>query len=247
MPAMVGTAGLDWVLSMVGATHSDLDGLLSASAVGAGGVAALPYLSPAGERAPFVDPGARAQFTGLSLATTGADLVRAYCEALAYAARHCFEAAGLTGSVTVCGGGAVSAGLLAIMANALGRPVAAVTAPEVTADGAAVAAGGSAESDRRQRHASRIVDPVPPDRMRWDGGYAAYLHRLAIEKERGWSARDDGAGHPHPAMVARPVPAQTGDRPTSHDSPLPAPALAEYPTHPASSARQSDTPIGGMG
>ena len=56
MAAMVGTPVLEWVLAMVGAERTELDDLLAASDPGARGVAALPFLSPAGERAPFLDP-----------------------------------------------------------------------------------------------------------------------------------------------------------------------------------------------
>jgi xylulokinase len=43
----------------------------------------LPYLSPAGERAPFLDPAARGSFCNLSLAHSRADLARAVVESLA--------------------------------------------------------------------------------------------------------------------------------------------------------------------
>ena len=104
MPAMVGTANLDWVLRTVGARIEELETLLGNSRPGAGGVSALSFLASSGERAPFVEPHARGQFTGLSLETTPADLVRAMCEAVAYAARHNLETAGLTGDVSACGG-----------------------------------------------------------------------------------------------------------------------------------------------
>lgn len=177
MPAMVGTAGLDWLLSLLGTSHGELDGALAASEPGARGVSALPYLSPAGERAPFVDPRARGQFTGLSLSTTPADMVRAYCEALAYAARHCFDAAGLTGMVSVCGGGASSQHLVSLFADALGRPVAVVDEPEITARGAVT----SACLDRAgtTRCGIRPIEPSA-NRAVYQDGYARYLARVAL-------------------------------------------------------------------
>lgn len=141
MPAMVGTAALDWVLALVGARHARLDELLAASSPGAGGVRVLPYLSPAGERAPFAAPGVRGRIDGLELARTQADLVRAFCEGLAFAARHCFDAAGLTGALAVCGGGAASRPWLQIFADVMDRPLRVARGPEVGALGAALAAG----------------------------------------------------------------------------------------------------------
>ncbi|HET7092137.1 MAG TPA: FGGY family carbohydrate kinase, partial [Thermomicrobiales bacterium] len=95
MPAMVGTPSLEWIRGIAGFDAGAIDAALAASTPGAGGVVCLPLLSPAGERAPFVDPAARGQFIGLSLATTREDLARAVCEGIAYAARHCLDAAGL--------------------------------------------------------------------------------------------------------------------------------------------------------
>jgi erythritol kinase len=72
MPATVGTATLDWVLGLVGATHDQVDALLAQSRPGANGATALPYFSATGERAPFVEVRARGQ-AGLD-PRPGADL-----------------------------------------------------------------------------------------------------------------------------------------------------------------------------
>lgn len=105
MPAMVGTAALDWVLTTTGVRHTEVDALLATTPPGANGVRVLPYFAPSGERAPFVEPRLRAEFTGVSLETTPAELIRAVCEGIGFAARHCLEAAGLTGTLALCGGG----------------------------------------------------------------------------------------------------------------------------------------------
>lgn len=190
MPAMVGTAGLDWVLRLVSATHSDLGRLLSDSPAGARGVAALPYLSPSGERAPFADPRARGEFTGLSIQHTAADVVRGLCESLAYAARHCFEAAGLIGEVMVCGGGSASEALTAIFADVLDRPLVIVDGSDATARGAVIAAAGafgdpgpgaSTTVPRRT-----VIEPRPANRAAYDDGFADYLDRLGSARRHGW-------------------------------------------------------------
>lgn len=151
MPAMVGTPSLEWVLALTGSRREEIDALLAASAPGAGGVVVLPYLAPAGERAPFVDPSARGQFIGLSLETTGADVVRAVCEGIAYAVRHCLESAGLAtdARMVLAGGGVRSAEWRQILADVLQRPLLLARQPEAGARGAAMAAllGGGCDLD----------------------------------------------------------------------------------------------------
>jgi sugar (pentulose or hexulose) kinase len=185
LPAMVGTAGLDWMLSVTGGTHDEVSALLEASRPGAGGVAVLPYFAPSGERAPFVEPRARAEFSGVSLETTRADLVRATCEGIAYAARHCLEAARLTGEVTVCGGGTKSEAWLALFADVLGRPLRIATG-EVGARGAVLAAAartGVALDTPAWTAPSAVRDPAPQRAAFYAERYGAYLDRVARARE----------------------------------------------------------------
>ncbi|WP_086829244.1 FGGY-family carbohydrate kinase [Allokutzneria sp. NRRL B-24872] len=184
MPAMVGTASLDWVLRMIGATTSDVPALLAESPPGANGVSVLPYFSPSGERAPFVDPSARGQFTGLTLRSSRADLVRAVCEGIAYAARHCLEAAGLTGSLAVAGGGARSPEWLQVFADVLDRPLRLPRCSEVGARGVVVNAFGALglEHDAESWTGSeRIIEPGQ-DVARYREGYERYLAHLSAAR-----------------------------------------------------------------
>jgi erythritol kinase (D-erythritol 1-phosphate-forming) len=176
MPAMVGTAALDWVLQLVGAEHSRLDALLSESPPGANGVRVLPYLSPSGERAPFAAPGIRGRVDGLELARNTADLVRGFCEGLAFAARHCFDAAGLTGSLAVCGGGAASRPWLQIFADVMGRPLRIARGPEVGARGAALCAAQRLGLGPDHEAWTRSTEWVEPSQSgAYDDAYARYL------------------------------------------------------------------------
>lgn len=149
MPAMVGTPSLEWVLGITGTRREELDALLTTSPPGARGVLTLPFLSPAGERAPFVDAAARGQFIGLSLESTREDFVRAVCEGIAYAVRHCLESAGLgpEARVYLSGGGVRSAGWRQILADVLQRPLVLARQPEVGARGAVMAAMRAAGRD----------------------------------------------------------------------------------------------------
>ncbi|MFF5531692.1 FGGY family carbohydrate kinase [Streptomyces cinerochromogenes] len=186
MPAMVGTAALDWVLRTTGARHEDLDGLLTAAPPGAHGVRVLPYFAPSGERAPFVEPGLRAELLGVSLESTPADLVRATCEGIGYAARHCLEAAGLTGSLAVCGGGTRSPAWAGLLADVLGRPLR-VAAGEVGARGAVLAAAeryGVPLDIAAWTEPARLVEPDPGRAAYYAKGYEEHLELLAGARQR---------------------------------------------------------------
>ena len=103
---MAATLNIDWLLD-VGLRHpgrarassaraSDLlagldDRVLDAARPAA---ALSPLYLQAGERGPFLEPAARAQFTGLMPAWAYADLMRAVFEGLCLAARDCYAAMG---------------------------------------------------------------------------------------------------------------------------------------------------------
>ncbi|WP_306339446.1 FGGY-family carbohydrate kinase [Streptomyces sp. AS13] len=189
MPAMVGTAALEWVLALVGATTADVDALLTESPPGARGARALPFLSEAGERAPFVEPSARGRLDGLSLATGRADAVRAVCEAIGYAARHCLDTAGLSGTLALCGGGTRSVMWARLMADVLGRPVRIPSEEQVGALGVVTVARASLDPGYRAtqgRH--RVVEPRADLRALYEDGYARYRAELTTARA-GWGGR----------------------------------------------------------
>jgi erythritol kinase len=100
-----------------------------------------PYIHEAGERGPFVDVNARAQFTGLSTRTSFLDLVRAVYEGLAFAARDCYGAMGrLPEEIRLAGGASRSKAFKAILAAALATPVRDSSRQEAGAAGAAMMA-----------------------------------------------------------------------------------------------------------
>ncbi|MFI9171271.1 FGGY family carbohydrate kinase [Streptomyces lincolnensis] len=186
MPAMVGTAALDWVLSTTGVRHEEVDDLLAATPPGAHGVRVLPYFAPSGERAPFVEPRLRAELTGVSLESTPADLIRATCEGIGYAARHCLEAAGLTGSLAVCGGGTRSGAWMRLLADVLGRPLRVVEG-EVGARGAVLAAAeryGVALDAAEWTRPTAVVEPDPGRAAYYAKGYQDHLARLQEARDR---------------------------------------------------------------
>lgn len=192
MPSMVGTASIDWVMSLFDLTPNDLNALLEQSPPGANGVGSLTFFSPSGERAPFVDPLARGQFTGLQLRSTRADIVRGLCEGLAYAARHCFDEMGLDGEVAACGGGLQSEAWAQIFADVLGRPLLLPNDSQVGQRGAAMiawAALGNPVDEELWRSQRRRIEPDADRSRLYDEGYRGYRAHLAGARTLWSSAR----------------------------------------------------------
>lgn len=185
MPAMVGTASLDWVLRILGIEVSAVEGLLATSPPGANGLNMLPYLATSGERAPFVDPLAAGSISGLRLTTNRDDLVRAVCEGLAYTARHCFDAAGRSGRLVVTGGGSRSSNWMQVFADVLEVPLVLARTPEVGARGA-VLAGAHARGDQldveQWTSPEGVVEPNEANRTLYDDGYAHQMELLEAAK-----------------------------------------------------------------
>ncbi len=94
--------------------------LANSSAPGSGGVTFKPYL--AGERTPHLNPALRGSFTGLSLATSQADVVRSVLEGVAFSLRDALdviEPLAKLESCLVTGGGAKSALWLQMVSDVL--------------------------------------------------------------------------------------------------------------------------------
>jgi erythritol kinase len=105
------------------------------------GVIYHPYISEAGERGPFLDQNARAQFTGLSQQTTFAGLLRGVYEGLSMAALDCYGAMGPVPRVVhIAGGVAKSRAIRTILASVLGTPIRTLNREEAGAAGAAMTA-----------------------------------------------------------------------------------------------------------
>lgn len=182
MPSMVGAASIAWLQRVLKVDHDELSGLLGKSVPGANGVRALSFFSLAGERAPFVNPDARGQFVGLSLDTERADLARALFEAIAFAARNCFDTLGGTGELIATGGAFGAAGAAQVFADVLGRPIYIPDEDLLGVRGAAMVAWASLGKpielgplrDRRTK-----VTPNPEQTIFYDAAYAMYLRDLA--------------------------------------------------------------------
>jgi erythritol kinase (D-erythritol 1-phosphate-forming) len=149
---MASTLNIDWLLDLAieilrnqGLTREREDLLKGLDdrvfAEPAGRVMYHPYISQAGERGPFLEPAARATFTGLQQGMGFAAMMRGIFEGLCFAARDCYEAmGGPPEEIRVTGGAARSLALRTMLASALRAPVRTVSREEAGAAGAVMMA-----------------------------------------------------------------------------------------------------------
>ena len=143
LSSMAGTPNLDWArqtLGLADRSWDDLEPELRQVPPGSGGVLYLPYGSPSGERAPFVDTAASASWLGLSVAVTPVQVLRSTFEGVALAMTECLDILGATGAVRICGGGARSDLMCQLLADISGRDVVRTEDPEIGVRGASTVA-----------------------------------------------------------------------------------------------------------
>lgn len=145
----VGVA-LDWVRRTLDWTWEQLYGRAAEVPAGAEGVTFLPYLT--GERTPYMDPRARAAWSGLELSHGPAHMARAAIEGAAYSVADavvaCIEAGGEPNEIALTGGGAEHTLPRQILADVLDRPLRRAQVQDASAMGAAVLAGAPTPSFR---------------------------------------------------------------------------------------------------
>ncbi|MEW5957500.1 MAG: FGGY-family carbohydrate kinase [Chloroflexota bacterium] len=204
--AMAGTPNLDWYLANMGEifqveadsqgvdVYTLLEKTVGETPVGAGGVIFHPYLQ--GERAPFLNPAARAGFFGVSAATTRDHLARAVYEGVALSIRDCFESIGSqVQQVMLAGGGSNSPAWCQILADATGCPMVVPAGTQFGTLGAAlvgaVGVGVFANLETavaRCIKIERTVTPNPANRQKYDALYALY-RSLIPPMTAFWTAR----------------------------------------------------------
>jgi xylulokinase len=140
---LAAASSLQWLRNTLFPNHSydELTALAAQSEPGSRGVTFKPYL--AGERTPHLDPNLRASFSGLSLANTAADMVRAVLEGVAFSLRDALEIIKPLSSLEACvvtGGGTESELWLQIIADVLNMPMHKPASEQGAAFGAAVLA-----------------------------------------------------------------------------------------------------------
>jgi xylulokinase len=175
---------LDWLATITGRGPAELTEMAGSVPPGAGGLLALPYLE--GERAPRWNRGLRAELVGLGSEHGPAHLARAVLEGTAYGLRHLVEDLGtrrLTVDRVVVGGSpARSRTWCQIKADVLEVPVERPDEPDLTAYGAALAAGagvgwwpapGDGGPGSWPRPAHAVLEPRPDPA--YHRGYQRFL------------------------------------------------------------------------
>jgi len=188
---MAGTLNIDWLLDVarevlatadVERSRKDLLSGMDDRVMAAAAGAALyhPYISQAGERGPFLEPSARAQFIGLQAEMGYFALMRAIYEGLCFAARDCYAAMGPTpGEIRLAGGAARSRALRTILASVLGARVRTAAREEAGAAGAAmIAAVQQGLFPDMPACVAAWVDPLLGAPEAPDGSLAATYDRL---------------------------------------------------------------------
>jgi erythritol kinase (D-erythritol 1-phosphate-forming) len=186
-PTLAGSEVIHWTVKQLGLTDpSDLSRLAASVTPGANGLCFLPYFSPAGERVPFLNTGARGSLFGLSFEHSREHIARAILEGLSLVIRDCIQAAqDVPAPLQVCGlcgGGANSDVWCQLIADVAGTPTFRTIDQEVGAKGAfivgLVAVGQEPDWASAARKYVRIRDRFEPRkdyRARYDELFDQFL------------------------------------------------------------------------
>ncbi len=159
-----------------GQSFAEFSDLAGSSPPGANGVTFRPYLS--GERTPHLNPDLRASFTGLSLATKPADMVRAVLEGVAFSLRDALDVITPLSPLErllATGGGAKSPVWLQLLADVLQLPLEKTRWDQGAAYGAALLAmqGVGMVTEAAEATALEVTSCLTP------GEFAPYREPLA--------------------------------------------------------------------
>lgn len=157
---------LDWARRTLGASWEEVYASAAAPA-GPGAPLFVPHLT--GERTPFLDPSLRASWTGVELAHTRTDLLRAALEGVALNLRVALDAlpqGDPTGPLRVAGGGTRTEAWRQLLADVLQRPLHFVPTAGASSRGAAVlgavAAGRTTVALARTAWGPAATEPLRP-------------------------------------------------------------------------------------
>jgi erythritol kinase len=168
-PTLAGCGVIDWLVELLGlAGPAEVSELAAQAPLGAGGLQLLPYLSPAGERAPFLAPAASGALTGLTFGHGRAHTARAVLEGLAHVIADCLAAAPVRPTeLRLCGGGAASGFWCRVIADVTGVRAVRSADHEVGAKGAFLiglaAVGAVRDVPSAAQELVRELDSFEPD------------------------------------------------------------------------------------
>jgi erythritol kinase (D-erythritol 1-phosphate-forming) len=152
-----------------------------------------PTLSPAGERAPFLDPGARGTVFGLTVEHSREDVARAVFDGLTLVVRECLSTAATESTeLRLCGGGAASDFWCQLIADATGLLTRRSADSEVGAKGAfitgLVATGAEPDFATAASRLATVGDEFSPDDERHERYSQHYERFLELRElaQRSW-------------------------------------------------------------
>lgn len=184
---MTGTPNLDWIretLGMQASSWAEIEDLAKDAGPGSGGVLYLPYAAPSGERAPFLDADASASWSGMSLTTTRAQILRSVYEGVAFTLVECAQVLEMKADLVVSGGGFQSELMCQILADTTGQRVIRQDAPEAGARGAAVyalvSAGVEPDVHTAARKLATDTSYFEPNADNYEVYRSAYENFLAV-------------------------------------------------------------------
>ena len=148
LPPMTGTLNLQWFIKkLYGYSNTvqkkidweTLEQKVGQVPVGSNGIMYHPFIDPAGERAPFMNPSAKAQFIGLNYHHSKEAMLRAVYEGVILSALDCYSFLPVVSDeVRLAGGGSRSELWSQMLADALGRRVRHVLEKETGTKGAMI-------------------------------------------------------------------------------------------------------------
>lgn len=163
-----------------------ITGQASKSSIGANGVTFLPYLG--GASGARQNPQARANFNGMTLATTKGDIARAVLEGVSFEMRDILDAQAAAGidisTIRLVGGAAKSPMWSQMLADTFQRPIEVLRTSEAGCLGAAmyagVGAGLYASCEEAAARAVAVVDRYDPDPSTCDAYDEAFARFVSV-------------------------------------------------------------------
>lgn len=149
--------GLQWLGALFGLSTEALEEQALLAPAGAKGVTCAPYFA-GGEQGALWDPSLGGVLHGLGLGHSRADIARAYFEGVFFEMRRCLDVLEETtriDRVVLSGHATGNPGLVAMAADALGRPVTCFTQASPSAIGAAMLAGEIGTPPRHSQDETR--------------------------------------------------------------------------------------------
>lgn len=203
---MTCTPNFDWAIEQFGKAcgvekgeYSKLEEVMERVPIGCDGLIYHPYISPTGERAPFANPYARAQFTGISLDHTSAHMLRAVYEGVIYSIWDCMCVLRQYDikELRVAGGGGRSPFIMQMLADITGVKTVRMKGNEEGARGSALIAGVAAGKFENMRVAAnkileveREFHPNPENTRKYQEIYKLYK-KIRLNSEEFWTYRDE--------------------------------------------------------